>query len=49
MSMNLSKQGLRANSKVQVSVGDDRGAKAVWAHGTGPINLSEKDLSCVNV
>lgn len=40
--MNLSKQGLTANSKVQVSVGDDREVKAIWAHSTGPITFWKK-------
>lgn len=40
--MNLSKQGLTANSKVQVSVDDDREVKAVLAHSTGPITFFKK-------
>lgn len=49
VSMNLSKQGLTANSKVQVSVGDDREVKAAWAHSTALITFLKKNLSCVNV
>lgn len=53
VSMNLSKQGLTPNSKVQVSVGDDREVKAARAQSAGPITFSlnnkKKTLSCVNV
>lgn len=42
VSMNLSKQGLTANSKVQVSVGDAREVKAVWARSTDLITFLEK-------
>lgn len=42
VSMNLSKQGLTANSKVQVSVGDGGEVKAVWVSEHRSDNLFGK-------
>lgn len=49
VSMNLSKQGLTANSKVQVRVDDDREVKAVWAHSTGPITILKRTFHVLTI